>query len=85
MDTLTVQIELPVTLLRRARLQSPANARELITFLLEKHVQELEQIQRRQAYEAYYAAWTPEDETEELTLLEDFSAAEATLADETVL
>ena len=84
MTTPTIQIELPEALLKRARSQTPASARELVTFLLEQHVQELEQAQRRQAYEAYYAARTPEDQAEELSLLEDFAAADAEIVDETL-
>ena len=76
MSPQTVQIELPSTLLERARVQAPDEARELITFLLEEYVQELEKSQRLQAYETYYAARTPEDEAEELELLADFAFAE---------
>ena len=54
-----VQIEVPAVLLKRADLQTLNSARELITFLLEKYVQELEQSQRRQAYATYYATRTP--------------------------
>ena len=79
----TVQIELPVTLLERAHVQALNEARELITFLLEKYVQELEKSQRLQAYEAYYASRTPEDEAEERELLADFAFADAEVDDET--
>jgi len=68
MTTQTIQIELPNVLLERARVQALDEAQELITFLLENYVQELEKAHRRQAYEAYYAARTPEDEAEELEL-----------------
>ena len=80
----TVQIELPGALLERAHVHALDEARELITFLLESYVQELERAQRRQAYEAYYAARTPEDEAEELELLADFAFADAEIADETI-
>lgn len=74
MTTQTIQIEVSGTLLERARVQvldafpgrQAREGRELITFLLESYVQELEKAQRRQACEAYYAARTPEDEAEEL-------------------
>jgi len=81
MITPTVRIELPESLFKRARLQTPDSARELVTFLLEKHVQELEQSQRRQAYEAYYAVRTPEDQTEEAGLLDEFAASDAEIAE----
>jgi len=74
--TQTIQIEVSGTLLERARVQALDEARELITFLLENYVQELEKAQRRQAYEAYYAARTPEDEAEELELLAEFAFAD---------
>lgn len=38
----TIQIELPKTLLERAHIKALDGARELITFLLEAYVQELE-------------------------------------------
>ena len=81
--TQTIQIEVSGTLLERARVQALDEARELITFLLENYVQELEKAQRRQAYEAYYAARTPEDEAEELELLAEFAFADAEVTDET--
>ena len=77
----TVQIELPGTLLDRARVEATDEARDLVTFLLERYVQELEIAQRRQAYEAYYAARTPEDELEEQTLIADFAFADADVTD----
>jgi hypothetical protein len=85
MTVQTIQIELPSALLERARVQTLDEARKLITFLLESYVQDLEQAQRRQAYEAYYAARTPEDEAEELELLAEFAYADAEIADETCL
>ncbi|GEM_PF-795621 len=77
-----VQVELPAVLLKRADLQTVSSARELITFLLEKYAQELEQSKHRQAYAAYYAARTPEEEAEELALLADFSVADVAICDE---
>lgn len=77
-----VQVELPAVLLKRADLQTLSSARELITFLLEKYAQELEQSKRRQAYADYYAARTPEEEVEELALLADFSVADVAICDE---
>ena len=79
----TMHIELPGTLLARARVQALDEARELITLLLEQYVQELEQSQRRQAYDAYYASRTPEDAVEELELLTDFAFADAEIIDAT--
>ena len=67
----TMYIALPGTLLERARVQALDEARALITFLLEQYVQELEKSQRLQAYDAYYASRTPEDEVEELELRTD--------------
>ena len=77
----TVQIELPEALLERAHLQISSGARELVTFLLEKHVQELEQAQRRQAYEAYYASRATEEQAEEVELLDEFAADDAEISD----
>jgi len=79
----TVQIELPGALLERARVQALDEARELVTFLLERYVQELEKSQRLQTYEAYYASRTLEDEVEERELLADFAFADAEGIDET--
>lgn len=81
----TVQIELPATLLERAHVQAVNKARDLITFLLEKHVQELEKSQRQQAYGAYYASRTSEDDAEEQELLADFAFADAEVDPETTL
>ena len=50
----SIQIDLPVALLRRARVLAPVPARELVTFLLETYAQNLERSQRQQAYESYY-------------------------------
>ena len=79
----TVQIELPSALLERARVHALGEARELITFLLEGYVQELEKSQRLQAYEAYYTSRTLADEAEERELLTDFASADAEGIDET--
>lgn len=84
MTTHTIQIEVPGALLERARVPALDEARDLITFLLEHYVQELEKAQRRQAYKAYYAARTPEDEAEELELLADFAFADAEITDEVI-
>ncbi len=73
----TVQIDLPGPLLHRAHVEALDEARDLVRFLLERYVQELEVAQRRQAYEAYYAARTPEDESEERALIADFAFASA--------
>ena len=78
-----VHIELPGTLLERAHVQALDEARELIAFLLEQYVQELEKSQRLRAYEAYYASRTLEDAVEELELLTDFAFADAEIIDET--
>ena len=77
MLTQTVKIELPSTLLDRARVDASDGVRELVTFLLERYVQELEKAQRWQAYEAYYEARTPQDEAEERELMADFAFADA--------
>jgi hypothetical protein len=79
----TVQIELPRTLLERARIKALDEARALITFLLEDYVQGLEKAHRRQAFEAYYATRTSEDEAEEMDLLADFAICDAEITDET--
>ena len=71
MTTQVIQLELPITLLKRARVRAVDETRELVTFLLENYVQELEQNQREQAYEAFYETRTAEDEAEELALLID--------------
>ncbi len=68
MLTHMVKIELPESLLDRARVEASDEARELVTFLLERYVQELEKAQRWQAYETYYEARTPQDEAEEREL-----------------
>ena len=79
----TVQIELPKTLLERAHIKALDEARELITFLLEAYVQDLEKAHRRQVFEAYYATRTSEDEAEETDLLADFAICDAEVTDET--
>jgi predicted component of type VI protein secretion system len=77
MLTNTVKIELPGTLLDRARVEAMDEARELVTFLLEEYVQELEKAQRWQAYEAYYETRTPQEETEEREIMADFAFADS--------
>lgn len=77
-----VRIELPGMLLKRARIRAVEEARELVTFLLEEYVQELEKTQCQQAYEAYYNSLTPEDEAEERNFLADFAFADAEVSGE---
>jgi len=77
----TILVKVPEALLRRASLHTSGSARELVVFLLEKRAQELEQAQRRQAYEAYYASRTPEEQAEEVELLDEFAAADAEISD----
>ena len=84
MTTQTIQIKVPSPLLERAHVQALDEAQELIAFLLGNYVQELEKSRRRQAYEAYYAARTPEDEAEELELLAEFAFADAEITGETI-
>jgi len=79
----TIQIELPKTLLERAQLKALDEARELITFLLEQYVQDLEKTHRRQAFEAYYTTRSPEEEAEELEVLSDFTFADSEITGET--
>jgi len=59
-------------------------ARQLVIFLLEDYVWELERSQRGQAYEAYYAVRAPEDETDEQEMLADFAFADAEINGETI-
>jgi hypothetical protein len=80
----TAQIELPKTLLERAQIKALEEAKELITFLLEEYVQGLEKAHRKQAYEAYYAVRTSEDEVEETGILADFAFSDAEVTDETI-
>ena len=77
MLTHKVKIELPSTLLDRAHVEASDEVRELVTFLLERYVQDLEKAQRWQAYEAYYEARTPQDEAEEREIMADFAFADA--------
>jgi len=79
----TIQVELPKTLLERAQLKALDEARELITFLLEQYVQELEKAHRRQAFEAYYTTRSPEEEAEELEVLSDFAFVDAEITGKT--
>ena len=85
MTTQVMQLELPITLLQRARVRAGDETRELVTFLLENYVQELEQNQREQAYEAFYEARTAEDEAEELALLAEFAFVDAESAGQIAL
>ncbi len=85
MTTQVVQLELPTTLLKRAHVRAVDETRELVTFLLENYVQELEQNQRRQAYEAFYEARTAEEEAEELALLAEFAFVDAESAGQIAL
>ena len=76
---MTVQImslELPAALFQRVHVQAADDARELVTYLVESYAQDLEKSLRRQAYETYYAARTPEEEAEEQELLADFAPAD---------
>jgi hypothetical protein len=73
----TVKIELPESLIGRACIDTSKEARELVTFLLEKCVQELDMEMRRQAYEAYYEARRPQGEAEERQIMADFTFADA--------
>jgi len=79
----TIHVELPKTLLERAQLKALDEARDLITFLLEQYVQELEKAHRRQAFEAYYTTRSPEEEAEEFDVLSDFAFADAEITGET--
>ncbi len=78
----TIQVELPGTWLERVRIEAVDDVRDLITFLLEEYVQDLEKAQRWQAYEAYYASRTLKDESEELALLVDFAFADTEVSGE---
>lgn len=77
MVTQTINFELPAVLFQRISIQAPEDARELVTFLVESYTQNREEKLRRQAYEAYYAARTPEEESEERELLIDFAPADS--------
>jgi hypothetical protein len=83
MSLQTIQVDLPKTLLERAQIKALDEARELITFLLEQYVQELEKAQRRQAFEAYYKTRTEEEEAEELEVLSDFASTDSEITGET--
>jgi hypothetical protein len=78
----TVQIDLPDVLLKRAHAQSPLDARDLITFLLERYVQESDKTQRWQAYETYYQTRSAAEIAEESELLAEFSGVDAELDDQ---
>jgi hypothetical protein len=73
----TVKIELPESLIDRAHVDASEGARELVTFLLEKYVQELDNTQPCQAYENYYDVRRPQDEAEEREIMADFAFANA--------
>jgi hypothetical protein len=77
----SIQIEVPNALLRRAQVQTPGDARDLVTFLLEQYAQESDKGRREQAYEAYFAQLTPDDTAEEAAVLNDFASVD-TEADE---
>ena len=72
----TLSLELPAALFQRVSVHTSDDARELVTFLVESYAQDLEKSLRQQAYEAYYAARTPEEEAEEQELLADFAPAD---------
>ena len=76
MTAQTLQVEIPTILLQRAHIPTGKEARELITYLLENYVQELERSQRYHAYELYYSNRTPTEITEESQLLKDFAHAD---------
>jgi len=77
----TVQVDLPGPLLDRARVETMAEARDLVILLLGRYGQALEATQLRPAYEAYYAARPPEDESEEQALIAEFAFADADVTD----
>ena len=79
--TPSTQIDVPTALLNRAQVQTPMEARDLVTFLLEQYVQESDRNRRAQSYETYFAQLTSEDMAEEAALLNDFAASD-TEADE---
>ena len=78
----TLQIEVPQVLVQRAQVTAGEELRELITFLLERYVQELERTRRFQAYETYYQQRDATEVLEEAELLADFAFADAQLVDE---
>ncbi len=82
MNMQTFPIEVPQILLQRAQVAAGEELRELVTFLLERYVQELERTQREQAYVAYYQQRDTTEVTEEAQLLADFAFADAQLEDE---
>ena len=75
--TPSTQIDVPTALLNRAQVQTPTEARDLVTFLLEQYVQESDRSRREQAYEAYFAQLTLEDVAEETALLQDFALVDS--------
>jgi len=82
MNMQTVQIEVPQVLLQRAQVTAGEELRELVTFLLERYVQELERARRDQAYEAYYQQRGTAEVIEEAEFLADFAFADIQLAAE---
>jgi len=73
----TLQIQIPSARLQRVRVSALDEARELVTFLLENYIQELERKQLRQAYEVYSTSRTPQEVAEEAELMADFADADA--------
>lgn len=82
MNMQTFHIEVPQVLLQRAQVTAGEEVRELITFLLERYVQELERNRRDQAYAAYYQQRDAAEVVEEAEFLADFAFADAQVADE---
>lgn len=82
MTTRSIQIELPEILLSRAKVEAIDDVRELVTFLLENYVQELEKAQRDQAYARYYTERSPEEIAEEQAILDEFAYADTELIGE---
>jgi hypothetical protein len=72
-----MEVQIPSVLLQRARVSAMDEARDLITFLLESYVQEMERKQLFQSYEAYYATRQPDEAAEEEAILTDFAFADA--------
>ena len=69
MTTRSIQLELPEVLLKQAHVDAADDVRELITFLLENYVQDLEKARREQAYTAYYTERSAEEIAEEQAIL----------------
>lgn len=77
MTTRFIQLELPEVLLKQADVDAADDVRELITFLLESYVQDLEKARREQAYTAYYTERSPEEVADEQGILDDFAYSDA--------